>query len=561
MKYTPAILLLATIILFSCKQVPPIELLEGDIVFTNANVIAVDEEFKIAQSVVVRGEEIIYVGANFESTNEGITIVDLEGKTLMPGLIEPHTHPAASAGLYQWVDVSGITHKTAEDALDELRAAAAKTPEGKWILGFGWDAMLLEGAFPPYRDVLDEISKKHPIWVMMQSMHSHYFNSYAIELAGIKDDIKNPPGGGYYEKDENGKLTGLITENAPLAPILEVMDPTPEPVLEAMMKSVYQKYNSYGITSIGVLGLIDALLPKAESMIQKFSLEEPSLRMFMYRVGGLDYSSRSVFDDNPFYKYMGTKYWSDGSPYTGSMLLSEPYTESELTTQKLSIDKGSFGHIMMPLNVFDNLVTKDVEAGNQIAIHAQGDSACVNTLNVLESALQKFPKEDHRYRMEHLALLKEKHIDRMAELGVYPSFHINHVHYYGDFLARIVGEDRANRFMPLKDAVDAGLKISLHNDSPMYPPDPLLAVQTAVTRKTLNGRPLGIEQAIDIKEALRAVTINAAWQLFAEDMIGSLEVGKQADLVVLADDPLSIDPDRISKIEIEQVYIAGRKVK
>jgi len=115
--------------------------------------------------------------------------------------------------------------------------------------------------------------------------------------------------------------------------------------------------------------------------------------------------------------------------------------------------------------------------------------------------------------------------------------------------------------MPLKDAVEAGLRVTLHNDSPMYPPNPLLAVQTAVSRKTLNGRPLGINQAIDIKDALRAITINAAWQLFEEENIGSIEVGKQADLVVLAQDPLTIDPDEIGKIEIEQVYIAGRKVK
>ena len=561
MKFIFQIFILSILLFTACDQAPSVALQRGDLVFKNGNVITVDEEFRIATTIVVRGNTIVYVGDDFEVSYEGANIIDLKGKTLMPGLIEPHTHPAASAGLYQWVDVSGITHKTAEDALDELRAAAAKTPDGKWILGFGWDAMLLEGAFPPYREVLDEISQKHPIWVMMQSMHSHYFNSYALEVAGIEDDVKNPPGGGYYEKDENGKLTGLITENAALAPIVGVMDGLPDGVEQAMLSSVYQKYNGHGITSIGVLGLIDAMMPKAESTMQKMSLNDPSLRVFMYRVGGLDYSARPSFADNPYYRYQGTKYWSDGSPYTGSMLLSEPYAESELSIDKLSIDKGSFGHVMMPLGVFDNLVTKDAAAGNQIAIHAQGDSACVNTLNVLESALSKHPKNDHRYRMEHLALLKKDHIDRMVELGIYPSFHVNHVYYYGDFLARIVGEDRANSFMPIKDAVDAGLKVSLHNDSPMYPPDPLLAVQTAVTRKTLNGRPLGIAQAIDIKDALRAVTINAAWQLFAEERIGSLEVGKQADLILLASDPLTVDPDQISEIEVEQVFIAGRKVK
>jgi len=555
-KYLVLIVLLT---FFACESPIPLELMEGDKIFINGNVLTIDNEFSIASTLVVRDGKIIYVGDGFDRKDDSVAVIDLQGKTLMPGLIEPHTHPAASAGLYQWVDVSGITHKTADDALDALREAVSQTPEGKWILAFGWDAMLLEGAYPPYREILDDISSKHPIWIMMQSMHSHYFSSYALDLAGIKDDIANPPAGGYYEKDENGKLTGLLTENAPLTPILKVMDPTPEGALIAMLKSVYTKYNSYGVTTIGVIGLIDALLPKAESMIQKMSTEEPSLRVFMYRVGGLDYSDRVAFEDNDYYSFRGTKYWSDGSPYTGSMLLSEPYTESDLSVNKLSIDKGSFGHIMLPLKTFDYLVSKDAAAGYQIAIHAQGDSACTNTLNVLESALIKNPNNDHRYRMEHLALINKNHLSKMSDLGVYPSFHINHVHYYGDFLGRIVG-DRAEQFMPLKDAVDAGLKISLHNDSPMYPPNPLLAVQTAVTRKTLNGRPLGEGQAIDIKEALKAVTINAAWQVFAEDRIGSLEVGKQADLVILAESPLTINPDQIGSIKVEQVYVGGRKV-
>jgi len=553
----------ATLFIFlciSCGEKFP--LMDGDMILMNGKVITVNDNFDVHEMLIIRHDTIAYSGEEIVvDTSRDIRIINLDGRTVMPGLIEPHTHPAASAGLYQWTDVSGFTHRTAEEALNALRDKVKVTPEGEWIFGFGWDAMLLEGAYPPYKEILDDISTKHPIWIMMQSMHSHYFNSLAFSMAGITRDVENAKQGGYYEKDEFGNLTGLVTEQATLAPFIKIIPAPKMEQLKYMIKAQYSMYHKNGITSIGVTGLIDAMMPNAEEIIHAASLEKnASLRVFLYRMGGRDYSQKSPLKENDFFQHLGYKYWADGSPYTGTMLLREAYEQSELNQSKLSIPQGSFGHEMLPLPIFKNLVHNDAKAQHQISIHAQGDSACVLALDVMEHALQEKTNTDHRFRLEHLALITKSQVNQMVDLGITPSFHINHIYYYGDFLAKIVGGKRANQFMPIGLMTAYDQPFSLHNDSPMYPPKPFLAAQTAVTRKTSNGRTLGAEYAISVEEAIRAITIYPAWQMFAEDLIGSLEVGKKADFIILTKNPLTIDPNNLSEINIEHVFVEGSQI-
>lgn len=552
--------LVFVIAFFSCKN-NRFQIANDDTFVTNGAILTVNERFQIAESMVIRGSEIVYVGKTLDNQHYDFeNVIDLQGKTVMPELIEPHTHDAASALLYNWVDISGFTHETADDALEALRQVVAQVPDDQWVMAFGWDAMLLQGAYPPYRDVLDQISDKHPIWVMMQSMHSNYFNSYALNLAGINDDVKNPPQGGFYEKDENGRLTGLITESTPLAPFTKVLPRATEIQQKALLQKQYSMYNKEGVTAIGIAGLVDGLLPSAEKIMQEIAQSEtPNLRVFLYRDGVVHRKREKISFSNAFFKFLGHKYWADGSPYTGTMLLREPYVDSDLVINKLSIERNSLGQSILPVQVFEDFTKSDAEEGMQIAIHAQGDSAVSNTLSALQNVISSRSRTDGRHRLEHLALVTEDQINTMAEMGITPSFHINHIYYYGDFLASIVGEERANQFMPVGLAARKGMKFSLHNDSPMYPPKPLLAVQSAVSRKTQNGRVLGSEYAVPVEEALKAVTIYAAWQMFAEDEIGSLEVGKKADFIILDKNPLEVDVDSLAEINVVSAYLDGKK--
>ncbi len=541
---------------------------EADLIFHNGIIITVDEDFSTGEFLAIRDGRVMKVGNGdaFESLANGSTeVIDLNGRTIMPGFIEPHTHPVLSAALSNWVDVSGSTNRTAARALNKLKAAAQSTPKGEWILAFGWDFMSLRGAQPLSREYLDsEISDQHPIWVMMQSQHTHYFNTMALELAGITNDTPDPPGGGSYVKNDKGELTGMVTESATVIPFIRTFETKSKFDVKNEIQRYYSVYNSKGITTIGAPGIFPEVYPNRDviGICEELSADkDPQVRLFYYRVGLPSLNDTIRRTDNWFFRELGQKYWIDGSPYTGSMLIREPYLTSSLNQDMLGIPEGSHGHTMYPSPAYQNLFFQAHTRGWQIAAHSQGDSAVEHALTAFNNVLRISPKKEHRYRLEHMALATPQQLRKMQSLGLTPSFHINHIYYYGDSLsASIIGIERAQRMMAVNSALKAGHKVSLHNDSPMYPPDPLLAIRTAVTRKTMSGKVLGLNERIDIREAIKAVTIYPAWQMHAEKEIGSLEEGKRADLVILGRNPLNYNPDNVHRIEVIAVFLEGKKV-
>lgn len=541
---------------------------KADKIFHNGTVITVDNNFSKGSYLAIRGGRVLDVGTG-QSFNKWVDpkteLFDLKGRTILPGFIEPHTHPILSAAMYQWIDVSGMNNRSATSALRKLKKAAKTTPKGEWILAFGWDFMLLRDAFPLTRAYLDkEISRDHPIWIMMQSQHTSFFNSMAFEKAGITRNTPNPMGGGEYIKDAQGELSGMVTESAPLRPFISSFKPKTKFDVKTEIEHIYTLYNSKGVTTIGAPGLFPEIYPHNEVLriCEELSNEEPvQLRLFYYEVGTPSLRDLMPVSDNWFLRKIGQKYWIDGSPYTGSMLMKKPYIESTLSNDLLNIPAGSYGSTMFPASAYQNLFLQAHKLGWQIAAHCQGDSAAVHAIDAFRKILRIKPKKDHRFRMEHLALVTPEQLKQMKSLGLTPSFHINHIYYYGDYLAAsIIGDKRANLLMPVNHAAQLKHKFSLHSDSPMYPPDPLLAIRTALTRKTSSGMVLGLDQRIDIKEAIKAVTIFPAWQMHVEKEVGSLEKGKRADFVILENNPLNYNPDNLHKIEITATYVEGAKV-
>ncbi|MNE45035.1 N-substituted formamide deformylase precursor [compost metagenome] len=200
-------------------------------------------------------------------------------------------------------------------------------------------------------------------------------------------------------------------------------------------------------------------------------------------------------------------------------------------------------------------------AGRQVVIHANGDAAIDDVLYAIGEAQRRLPRPDARHRIEHAQSVREDQLDRIKELGITPSFFNDHVYYFGDDHRDVyLGEDRARRISPLRSAVDRGIRFSLHNDTPITPPSPLHLVSVAVNRLTASGRELGPEYRITPYQALRAVTIDAAWQAFEEKDKGSIEAGKLADLVILADNPLTVDPLELHNITVLQTIIGGRQI-
>lgn len=507
-----------------------------------------------AEALAIRDGRITVVGNREDvlaSRARTTDVVDLGAAVVLPGLFEPHTHPDVCAQFSSWLDVSGFAHSRVAEIEALLADAAARTPAGEWIFAFGFDPMLTADLGAWDRTRLDAITDRHPVFVMIQSMHTAYVNTMALERAGVALRAPDPGAGGHYGRDAAGLLTGRLEEQPAMLPFARFFLAAEDEQRQSLA-GVYEDLATVGITSIGVAGtfgdpamLADVATDAAMRTTAYYHptwvdrLADAPRRGDRYRVGGL-------------------KLWYDGSPYTGTMLLDAPYLESDLCCCTLAIPSGSVGRANFAPEEVRDMLAGLLADGWQVLTHAQGDRACREMLDLYASVLEGERPHDHRWRLEHCALISDDDLARAKALEVSPSFHVNHVLHYGPELRdHIIGPARAERLMPVRRAVELGHRVSLHADSPMYPADPLSLVRTAVTRRTRHGDVLAGHHAIDVRAALRAVTIDAAWQLGTDDETGSIEVGKRADLTVLGRDPFDVAADDLDKIEVLATWLDG----
>lgn len=535
-------------------------------ILTADAIVTMDPEVPAAQAVAIADGRILAVGGRetvFEHLGPETEVIELGDACVLPGLIEPHTHPDLCAQCYAWVDVSGFTHKHVAGVEQALSQAAARTPKGEWIYAFGLDPMLTEDIGSWGRKRLDAVTQDHPVAVMIQSMHTLFVNSKALEAAGIDEHTPDPPGGGRFQRDAEGKLTGKIEEATALFPFLR-FDAPPPALLSERMWQQYQRYAAAGLTTIGIPGLFTPI--SMLGMFEEFSQRpDVPIRTVAYlRHFQVAESPWKPGDGDDRFRVRGIKLWYDGSPYSGTMLLNEPYMESRLCCCTLGIPAGTTGHANYALEELVDLAGQLGAEGWQILTHAQGDRGTKEALDLYEQALAKLAESapaDHRWRLEHCALISREDLERAAALGVTPSFHVNHLYYYGAELRdSIIGPERAEGLMPIGSALRAGHRVSLHADSPMYPPEPFRLMRTAVTRRTRGGEVIGQSEAISIEQALRAITIDAAWHLFADDRVGSLTPGKHADLTVVDRNPLASEPDALDEIRVLETWLSGIRV-
>ncbi|MDW3646979.1 MAG: amidohydrolase [Bacteroidia bacterium] len=508
--------------------------------------------------------------------DEDTEVLDLDGNTLMPGFIDSHTHAVGSSFLHSMIDLSGFKHNRPEEVWTHLESEVKNFDKGEWIVCKGLDPVLVKGLIPPHISYLDSIAPDNPLFIISQSLHSQWANSLAFQEVGIDENSPDPSASSYYEKDEAGKLTGFIAEQEAFYPFrLKLVEAGREQLVKSIVQ-VMDQYAAYGNTTIATLGM-STNDPNAFRLYEHLSSEKPGLlnqvlvkfgmlperkagvRHFAYiRKDAINLLPSSPENGDDFFKVLGVKFWYDGSPYTGSMYVEEPYLVSPLTKEGFLIPDGWRGEALIEHDSLEHWVKKYQSEGWQIAIHAQGDLAIREILEVLE----KNPAgKDKRTRLEHCILLAESSIPKMKELGITPNFHINHLYYYGQALRdEIIGPERAEKLLPIKTAANAGLAYAMHADKPMFESDPISLMSTAIQRQTRQGDTLGFDQALSIEESLRAMTINAAWQLQMEDKIGSIKAGKYADFVVLDQNPLQTSPENFRDISILQTIVNGNTV-
>ncbi len=532
-------------------------------VFINGEVLTMDAQNRVVEAVAVRGDRIEAVG----STDEIMALVedhtevnDLRGRTLMPGFVDAHGHFPGSGMSVVSADLTsppvGGKLRMA-DVLEALRERAAVTEPGEMVSGFGYDDTLLEEKRHPTREELDSVSTEHPVVATHVSGHMLVANSRALALVGITAETEDPVGGVIARHPGSREPNGLLEETARLELMMYMQDMGLREVY-AMIKAASIEYAQVGVTTAQSGGTSPAL---ARGLVWFSKLGVIPLRvvMFAFDTEFADALDRDEFDPQAYSTDRVTmqtvKLVADGSiqGYTG--YLSHPYH-----VPRDPHDAEYRGYPAIPRDELFKRVEKLHMAGFQLAIHGNGDESIEDILDAFEAAQRAHPVEDPRMILIHSQMAREDQVARMKALGVTPSFFSAHTFYWGDRHRDIfMGPQRAAAMSPARWAQEQDLRFSSHMDTPVTPMLPLQAVWSQVHRLSSGGDVIGPAQRIDVMSALRAVTIDAAWQVFQDDRIGSLEPGKLADIIVLSGSPLT-ETLAMRELKVERTLVGGATI-
>ena len=534
-----------------------------DTIWVNGTVVTMEGE-RVVQAVAVLGDLIVAVGS--DATVRGLAgpetrVVDLDGRTMTPGFYAAHDHfPGSGRVAVTQVDlnsppIGGIENM--DQLVAALRARAEELPEGQWVSGRGYDDTLLAEQRHPTRTDLDKASTTHPIYISHTSGHLGVANSLALELAGVTRDTPDPPGGVVRKDPDTGEPDGVFEESGGMVSRL-IPPPTPEQTMEAYRWAV-EDYVEDGVTTAviagGGRGSLTGLQRARDAGILTFRIITMMSRGAPGQPSAAEAGGMVSGFGDEYLKLGAIKIVQDGSNqgYTG--YFTEPYHTPF---------KGDADYRGYPRRRREDLTTmvKELhETGYQIAIHANGDAAIDDVLHAFREAQLAFPREDARHRIEHCQMVRQDQLDAIAELNLSPSFFVGHVYYWGDRHRDIfMGPKRAAGISALRSSIDRGIRFTVHDDTPVTPVNPLQLVWVGVNRLTKTDQVLGPDERITPLEALRTVTIDAAWQNFEEDIKGSIAPGKLADLVILDGNPLTVDPTAIRDIQVQETIVGGETV-
>lgn len=525
---------------------------DADLLISGGPILTMDKVRPRAEAVAIREGRILAVGSEDELrslTGRKTETVDLQGRTLLPGLIDPHMH-SSMVQLNDWVDVSPMSTPTTDDVFAALRDAP-ETSTG-WVLAQQFDPSITEGHPVLNREVLDRLVPDRPLLVLESNGHIAYANSVALARAGVDKNSPNPPAG-RYTRDERGELTGRLEEASALGAFRQGIPFVAGEAASARVRELLWHAASKGVTLLHDCG-IGSIAGTSDLADLQRVIDADSPVRYRGMLVSTEYDAwmgmglRPGFG-NDLFRVDGIKAWSDGSNQAGTGFQREPYLGQE-----------SRGSLNFSPEELADVVLRAHTDGWQVGVHANGDAAIDVTIDAFEQSLKSHPRSDHRHRIEHCSVMRPEHIERMVALGLSPSFLIGHVRWWGKaFRDRLLGPERAAFYDPCASALHAGLRISLHSDWNVTPLEPLRYVEDAATRiMAEGGEVLNANERIGVEAALRAVTIDAAWQCHADKITGSLETGKYADLVLLEENPLEVDPTSIANIAVSQTLLAGR---
>jgi len=556
---------------------------KNDILFYGGTVLTMNDKRPSAEAVLIKDGRIVDVGARetlLKHATPDTEQRDLQGRTLMPGFFDAHGHVDVATVFYSMVDVTGFNLRTPESVWNEIGQATHSTPPGEWIFCYGYDPILTKGLHIRSLAFLDSLAPDHPLVIISSTLHFYYANTLAFQGVAISEASSTGDESSYYEKDPAGKLTGLVVEQEAFEPFRKKLQEKLLTSFASDLQRQMRKYASRGITSMVTMGLTTAnsniltlfrhvsaahptFISNALELIGKLPAREVPLRHFVYLRDRdeslLPIGPNEAGDD--FFRIIGIKTWYDGSPYVGSMYLSEPYVQSPYLQMDLHLDPSHRGRSLRSPEALDELIEKYQSKGWPVAVHAQGDQAIKDVVAAFAGQAAHHPESALRNRIEHCLLLPKSEVGRIANTpGLSVSFHINHILYYGDFLRSDILGNRTDAILPIRTVNDSSVIFSLHADNPMFEANPLSLVRTAVVRSTESGHVIGSDERVQLYDALKAVTIFAAWQVGMDKELGSIEPGKYADLVILSTNPFTVPPREVGSIEVLETLVAGNSI-
>lgn len=528
----------------------------ADLVLRGGKIATVDKDFSIKEAVAVRGDKIVFVGSNKEVASyigSKTEVIELDGKLVLPGLIDAHAHLASYGAALENLDLTGTT--SYQQIVDIVATKVKTVNPGEWIQGRGWDQNDWDVKEFPTHDDLSRVSPDNPVFLTRVCGHAVIVNEKAMEIAGLSASSQEPPGGKIFRK-ANGEPTGVLIDEAEYS----VKSKIPK-MSGRKLKEIIENA-SKSCLSVGLTGMHDAWIPVSQIKVYKELIDEGRLGIRIYAMladpdtGEITgYLQRHKIENygNNFLKIRSVKLFTDGALGSRGAAFFEPYED----------DPENTGLLMTTSEHIYEVAKAALAVGMGVNTHCIGIRGNHMCLAAYEKALKENPKKDHRFRIEHAQIVRDEEIKKFASLNIIPSMQPIHCTSDMPFVEDRIGRKRAEGAYAWRSFIDAGLIIPCGSDFPVESNNPMLGIYAAITRQDTKGLPEGgwfPEQRMTIEEAIKGFTIWAAYAAFQEDILGSVEVDKLADFTILDKDILEIEPREI--ITAKPVYtIVGGKIR
>jgi predicted amidohydrolase YtcJ len=533
-------------------QIPaaPAAGVEPDFIVVNGTVYTSDSALPRAEAFAVKAGRFTAVGSSSEIRNlatRRTQVIDAQRMTVTPGFIDAHCHPSGVQELY------GVNTnlRTVREIQSAIKQKAESTAPEVWVTGFMFDDTKLDR--PLTRKDLDEATTEHPVSVAHRGGHTNFYNSKAFELAGVTAQTPDPPDGRFFK--EHGELNGRVAENA-RSVFSRVgkretfsADQRRDRARKGMAH-MSKLFNAAGLTSVHNAATSQDQILAYEDCRKNGELTHRAYMMIRspQAFTGLKAANISTGFGDEWIRVGGVKFVADGSASERTMRMSTPY-----------VGTTDYGILTMTQDQLYEAIDDAHSHNFQVGVHANGDVTIDMVLKAYERALQKWPDPNRRHRIEHCTLVNPDLIRRIKASGVIPTPFWTYVYYHGEKWVEY-GDAKVASMFAHKSFLDAGIRVPGASDYTPGPFEPLMALQSMVTRKDYKGRVWGPNQKVTVDEALTIATINGAYASFEENLKGSITSGKLADFVVLEKDPHDVEPDQIMHIKVNRTAVGGKTV-